>query len=258
MNQYVSSSGRRAIYVSLALLFTLAGCFNPRSPIVQGTPPPFSCARFTESHWAAFDFGVDSPDDVAAKVVRLWKVDEEEVQAPPTDLFDVHLKVFWQSYDNGRLSARYMALFRKDRHLTKVDGRWDRSHPPTLAQVIDCLGFPQYYQSVYTYARGEAHRRLTLGLWYTDKGLVVNHNSFYGQEQLPAIHPHQMMDSFVVVAPGNPEQMVPNVYTGGDDPGIHAYGLCVLRPWPGSLEAIEPELLLRNNARCPVESATIP
>ena len=258
MNRYSSNWGRHAVFVSLVFLFPLAGCYRPRSPIVEGTPPPFSCARFTEPHWAEFRFGVDSPDDVGATVARLWGIGYDEVSVPPSDLFVEHLKVFWPGYNKGRMSARYTALFRKDRQLTKVDAMWDRFLPPTLSQVFDCLGFPQYYESVYTYARGEAHRKLMLGLWYTDKGLVVRHFSFHGQSQPPAIHPNQIMDKFIVVAPGSPDQMVRNVYTAGDDPDIHAFGLCLLRPWPGSIEAVETELLLRDNSRCVVVPAAIP
>lgn len=253
MNTYISSSGRQALVAAFALLFIFAGCFFPLSPIVEGPPPPFSCARFTESHWEEFKFGVASPDEVAATVTRLWNIDREQVSVPPTDLSKVNLNVMWTSGVKARLGQTYRALFRRDRLLTQVEVWWGRSRlPPTLAQVIDCLGFPQYFESVYTYGAGEAPFRLTLGLWYTEKGLVVNHTSFHNRVQLPTIHPKQKMDSFFVVAPGPPEQMVRDVYTLGDQPSVHAYGLCVLRPWPGSIEAIEVEALPKEDPRCDI------
>ena len=252
MNACISSRGRHALVIALALFFSLTACYVPESPIVEGTPPPFSCARLTESHWAEFRFGVDSPDDVSATVSRLWHIDKDQIHFQP--LVKEKLLVTWPGDTNVILNARYSALFREERQLTKVDVRWDRSRlPPTLAQVIDCLGFPQYYEAVYTPGAGEAPYQLRLALWYTKKGLVVIHESFHHIDQLPAIHLKQQMNSFTVVAPGDLEQMVPNAYTIGDDPDVQAYGLCVLKPWPGSIEATEVESLRGRNPRCSTE-----
>lgn len=262
MNMYICSSCCQAFLAAFALLFICVGCFAPQPVVIPGTPPPFSCARFTEPHWEELIFGVDSPDDVAATVARLWNIDKEQVRVPPTEMAEANLTVKWAGDVNARMGETYSALFRRDRQLTHVEVRWGVSRtPPTLAQVVDCLGFPQYYESVYTAGAGEAAFRQTLGLWYTEKGLVVNHTSFHNRVQVPAVHPNQMMDSFIAVAPGPPEQMVRDVYSLGDRPSVYTYGLCVLRPWPGSIGTIEVEVLLKSlleeDPRCDIVPAAL-
>ncbi len=225
MNQRTCSCCRTAIVIGL--LFMLLGCHAPQPAIIAGTPPPFSCANFTGSRWAEFRFGIDSPDDVTAAAVRLWEIDSDQVRR--VELVNEGLLVSWPIDRISGINARYSALFREKRQLTKIDVRWQPFLvPPTLAQTIDCLGFPQLYEAVYTSGGGEAPFTLRLILWYLGKGIVVVHESPHTQVQQPATHPHLIMDSFIVVAPGSPEQMVPNVYTHGDLSEIQAYGLCVL------------------------------
>lgn len=259
MNTHISNWDRKTFVVALTLLFLLAGCYAPQSPIVRGTPPPFSCDNFTASYWQEFRFGEDSPENVGANITRLWEIDKDQVHIPSAELSE-DVRMYWSKQIDGEEGVRYRAIFRLDRQLTRIEARWSRSRlPPTLAQVIDCLGSPQYYESVYTYGAGEAPRRLVLGLWYTAKGLVVYHTSFHNRvDRLPAIHPNQWMDSFIVVAPGVPEQMVPNVHTGGDNLEIDAYGLCVLKPWPGSIEAMEVEWGFGEDARCVTVLGALP
>lgn len=223
------------------LLFVLAGCYVGQSPPAID-PPSFSCTRFAESRWQEFGFGTDSPTDVISSVINLWDIDSDQVRA--IELSSEDLRVKWGDIQ-GELGTDYSALFREERQLIKVDVWW---HPsPTLAQIIDCLGFPAYYAAFYQQEIETAS--LNLALWYVEKGFVVRHVSFHRQERPPEIRLTQRMTDLYVVAPGTSEQMVSNVYTYGDEPAVQAWGLCVLRPWPGSIEAIEVESFIEN-PRC--------
>ena len=43
----------------------------------------------------------------------------------------------------------------------------------------------------------------------------------------------------VAVAPGTPDEMVPAVYSAGNVAGSHACNICLSKPWPGSIKAME-------------------
>ena len=225
------SGCRHTLFV--AFLFILAGCYAS-PPEIYATPPPLSCAAFTESRWQEFGFGVDSPDDVVSTVVRLWDIDKDEVLLEK--LSNSQFDTIWRD-GNARLG--YSAYFRANRQLTKVTATWGNPQP-AFGQVLDCLGPPEYYQAFY---RQEPEARsLNLGLWYLEKGFVVGGNSIHYLAPPPeALMPGFRMDYFIVIAPGTPEQMVPNVYTVGDDPRVREHGLCRLRPWPGSIDTMEIE-----------------
>ena len=55
---------------------------------------------------------------------------------------------------------------------------------------------------------------------------------------------------FFFVAPGEHEKMVVKAYMLGDDLDILAYESCILRPWPGSIEALEVESFLDEYPLC--------
>ena len=107
-------------------------------------PLLFHAQSSLKSHWQEFGFGTDSPTDVISSVVNLWDIDSDRVRV--VELSSEDLRVKWGDIQ-GELGIDYSALFREERQLIKVDVRW---HPsPTLAQVIDCLGFPEYYAAFY-------------------------------------------------------------------------------------------------------------
>lgn len=217
----------------ITFLFVLTGCYE----IPPGQPQPFSCDRFGEAYWEAFRLGADSPDDVVATVVRLWSMDKENIQ-----IEDGHdLWIDWSDSIETGLGAQYSALFREERRLTRIAMYWNQEDPlPSIVQVLDCLGPPQYFEAFYQ-MEPEA-TAIVVGLWYVEKGIVVEGYSAHRLALPSAIQPEFRMTSSIVVAPGSPEQMIPNVYTDGDDTKIQAYGLCRLRMWPsGAIEAIEIE-----------------
>ena len=238
MKSFTSLWSRYAL--GITLLFILTGCYaGAMPPTVAGTPRPFSCASFTESFWEEFRFGVDSPDDIVATVTRLWNIGNDQIRIEPVPVRVVRIE--WRADFNDGSDAIYIASFHEERKLMNIRVRWG-NRQPTLAQAIDCLGPPQHHVAAFV---PDNLPRLDLDLWYVEKGLVVSSYSFRRRTQLPAIQPEYRMNYFTVVAPGNLEQMVSNKHI----PSAHAYILCRLRPWPGSIEAIEVESFLEN-PRC--------
>ena len=253
----MNSLARVGIHVALAVTFllTVSACLPPDMPPsglparITGTPAPVACGNFAESNWKEFRFGVDSPEDVVATVRRLWDYDETQVEviAPAQDqpgLVRPHRQVDWKSQDGG---ARYHAYFLKGEPLQRV--KFIMKRQTTLEQVIECLGFPEYYSAYYIPDIEDADFRLDL--WYMDKGLVITHGSWYGAHDVPLwpIPPGLVMTSGQAVPSSDPAAMISAAYHWSS-PGQPEYILCVLRPWPGSLEAIEIETTYPSLTQC--------
>lgn len=228
--------------VIVVLLSMLTGCsINPPATFM-GTPVPFSCAKFTERRWQEFRFGVASLDDTIATVISLWDIDNDQL----THYGGLGYGLDRASWGDVKQGVFYSTLFR-EKQLQKFDVKFEP--PPTLTQVLDCLGPPEYY-AAYEEATVETYSFILM-LWYLEKGFVVQHSSYYTLVRPTVDLSAQLMQNFFVVAPGTLEQMVLNVYTLGHDPDVQAWGLCVLRPWPGSIESIEIESFNVENPRCP-------
>ena len=226
MNAFTSVWSRNALF--LMLLVMLTGCTLP--PV----PRPFSCASFTESRWAVFRFGVDSPDDVVSTVARLWGIERDQVQFMLTISEEVYM-ARWRSSTIVGAGGAYEASFQEDQKLGKISVTWGNPRP-RLYQIIDCLGFPDHYIAFFdpfevTY--------LSLALVYADTGIVVRHNAIVGSSESARIHPHLRMERFVVVPPGTAERVVTDMYSHGYEVRDHVYSVCLLLPWPGSIEAME-------------------
>ena len=256
MNTVTDHLGRCAL-VSLvcALLLTLSGCQIPPqigpqpTPIVAEPPESFPCSIFDEALWQEFRFGVDSTADVVATVARSRVKNKDRIW---TKSLQHGLEtVDWGEFGD-ELEVQYTAWVKNEQGLFRIMGYW---HPdPTLTQVLDCLGGPDYYKA--TYAADIEAIQLSLTLWYTERGIIIEHVSFHYQEQPPAIDAEYRIGKFFVVAPGKPEDMVVNRYRVvnmhrfGDNLDIYAHESCVLRPWPGSIEAIEVESFLDEDPLC--------
>ena len=76
-------------------------------------------------------------------------------------------------------------------------------------------------------------------LLYTEDGLVVRHVDTIWSFESSGIHPNMRMDEFVVVSPGTAEQVATNLYSYGNEVRYHARAVCLLKPWPGSIKAME-------------------
>ena len=213
----------------------------PRSPpmvVPTSTPVPFSCANIVESHWREFRFGVDSPYGVAAKATRLWGLDGSEITIGESRR--------WPFVRWADIRGVYEASFPRERKLSGV--RHDFRSDPTLSQFIDCLGPPEYYLAYYVGRVGSVH--LIVHLWYAKRGIVVTHDSFHQQRQLPSILPSLRMSGYGVVAPGPLEQMATDVYPHGLYRADEYRALCLAKAWPGAIEFMEADSLLGEDPPC--------
>ena len=216
--------------LSIALLAVLTGC-TPLPPV----PGDFSCTTFTESYWGEFSFDVDTASDVVSTASDLWGIERDQVE--------IHLRT------NGEVSAvrwfsdavlgeggHYYVPFYEVQQIKKIYAEWGDLQP-TLTQVIDCLGYPSHYIAFYDFGPGGDIRSLTL--LYTDVGLVVRHNALVLRFQFPGIHPNMRMREFVVVPPVAAERMAAHLFSYGREARHLARTVCLLKPWPGSIEAME-------------------
>ena len=217
----------------LVWVVILSGCLSP--------PPsfparPFSCSSFTESLWEEFRFGVDSPDDVVSTVARLWGIEREQIQVNLLSSGDEVWNVKWHSNATVGMFGDYLTWYQEDQKLGKISVMWGNPRP-TFSQTIDCLGFPDHYIAFYDVS-GEAEY-LHLALLYADNGMIVRHDAPSWSTELPAIHPDMRMDRFVVVPPGTAERVATDMYSYGYEVRYHVRSVCLLKPWPGSIDAME-------------------
>ena len=204
------------------------------------TPIPFSCDMFTLDHWRELRFGVDTPEAYAETVEEVWGV---ELWTIP--LFREGYTSHYGSW-NADSSASHRLVHRvqfdREGKLLRVAVSWSRERaPPTLAQMIDCLGTPDYYAAAHVKDRSHW---LEFTLWYVEKGIAVKGSFDLNLFRPMAVRPetpmrnsatYELPGSFVVVEAGDLEQMVSDVYGSA----LQAWKLCLIRPWPGSIEAVE-------------------
>ena len=224
----------------IVLTIVLSGCAFPSATgatafAIRG---PFSCAKITESYWKEFSFGVDSPEDTVSTVARLWNIDESQIRYKPAG-GDV-LFVDWGNLNDGR--GYYSAKFGPARKLINIAIRFQPS--PKLTQVIDCLGFPDHYWASYN--QEIETRSLSSSIWYEEKGLIFNRYAIQNPWRDPKVRSDDVMNGpHFVVAPGPPEKMVAALYPPGQEP-TQQEALEFVKPWPGSIEAMEVDWNLQN------------
>lgn len=226
------------LVLCLISAWTLTSCIT-LPPTPSPTNAQFSCQQLDQGLWKEFRFGTDSPDEVRTTAATLWRMAPEQVSFAAHQ--DDTLSVIWEEGGD-----QYSAYFREDRRLVKVNVYWDHVQP-SLAQIIECLGFPDQYQAVY---QQDHLPKLSIHLWYVEKGIVIGGYSYHRQDQPPEVDSNYSMRSFIVVAPTEIAQMVPNVYTAGNQLGVQAYALRLLKPWPGSIEAIHVDSCIDNPDLC--------
>ncbi|MCY4093482.1 MAG: hypothetical protein OXF62_21945 [Caldilineaceae bacterium] len=230
---------QHALY--LTLLVFVAGCtWQPRQPLAPPqspppTPPTFSCASLTESYWSEFRFGSDSPDDVAATAAKLWGIDSDQVDFGLTIDGKVY-HAFWGDADIFGAGAGYGAWFDEGQRLRKISVEWGLAKPK-LSQTVECLGGPDSYTAFYE-VHGEVPF-LNLALFYPQSGIIVRHSAPSWSTELPHIRPIMLMKRFVVVPAGTAEQMATEMYHTGDEAPDRHHSVCLLKPWPSSIDALE-------------------
>lgn len=233
------------------VLFFASCSFTPGAapPLSTNLPPtetpwPFECDVYTVDHWPKLRFEEDTPEDYEDVVDRVWGVKAWTIPIRIEEGEDLWGR--WHAASPSVLGLNYRVLFDRGEKLQQVAGYWDwqKISRPTLEQAIGCLGFPDYYIAALVEDR---YDWLEFSLWYVEKGLVVHGSSrrqvISGQSDWPTIKRGTLMGSysrtqegsFMVVAPGNLERMAAAVY----GPYLKTWKLCLIRPWPGSIEEVE-------------------
>ena len=161
---------------------------------------------------------------------RLYEIDREQINVESYSEGQVS-KVGWTDNNDD-----YFARFSSIGQLMNIEVHWDREQP-TLGQVVDCLGPPDYYIANGGPRTEAAH----LQLWYVEQGFVafgyVVHSglAILWQEPLKVIPPGFAMSAFRIL-PAGLEQMTRRFdYTDEDGDPI----MCIFKPWPSSIEAIQ-------------------
>lgn len=198
---------------------------------VAAPPELLPCSLFDTSLWKEFSFGDDSPSDVISTVERLWDKEAGQVSTMSNyrDLF-----ILWSDSVDG-VHASYEAFFWREQEFMHVELQLYPA--PTLSQVLDCLGAPEYHEA--TLAAGIEYSYHVVSLWYTEKGLIAGDVAFPPVLYRTVIDAEYRIGFFVFVAPGELEELISNAYFSGMTEWVYEYGTCIIRPWPGSIEAIE-------------------
>ena len=225
MNAFIRANGRRVTF-ALLLILILTACAHP-------PPLPFSCANFKETYWAEFNFGIDSPTDVASTAARLWGIDLDNIRVDER-MWGTVSNVNWLDRKIYGTLGIFSSWLREG-VLIKFEVGWQ--YPtPTLSQAIDCLGDPEHYIAFVIVGLPDTPF-IHLDLVYPEKGIVVH---YFDQYTTEPIHPHMRIGYMSVVASGATEEVVQATYSigmfGRQQLG---YSTCLLKAWPGSFEAIE-------------------
>ena len=202
-------------------------------------PGPSACARLSLSRWQEFRFGEDFVHDVVATVIRLWDIDRDKIEGGRRRTGGFFPVTWW---DNEEM-VHHMAIFSPSGRLEEVGGGMVPGL--TLAQIIDCLGPPDYF-SAY---RGPYFATTELELYYIEEGFSVSgffDHRYPGREPLERISPEFGMSEFTVY-PQTLEELARRV---GDVDGDGYPDPCILRLWPGSIEALEIDEERGRPARC--------
>ena len=217
----------------VALLVLLVGCVEPEPG--TAVPRTLPCPSPTDTPWAEFTFGVDSPSDVVSAVVNLWGIEKDQI-GEFSSAVDPGPILRWRTAVPGGEDDVFYASFHRGQHLKKLTVEWTWPYP-TLAQIINWLGFPDQY--IAFNAVSPEHILINLALFYTDIGVVVRDSGTIWSAGQPKIHTDMLIKKFVLVAPGTAEQMATEMYRYGMEPRHLIYSVCLLKPWPGSTEAME-------------------
>ena len=258
-------SALKRIVPVLTSICILTGCPSmmmpsaPQRPVtIAGTPEPFPCAHFTDAHWKEFSYGEDTQEDVIASAGRIWGIEPEGFHSPEPDNYNPLPRLSWEL---GAVGVRYFAIFYEDGPLKQIDFQtapyWQEDNTrkglprtveeyasqtgsyPTMRQILDCFGAPDYY-TAYWLQDVEASL-LDLALWYVEEGLLFAHESWSNHHKYPGPPPYppELSMHFAMMLPAGDAGRMVDVRYGEENLGQRkAYTRCILRPWPGSIEAM--------------------
>ncbi len=204
---------------------------EPHRTVVSSDPS--SCVKLSVSRWQEFKFGVDSSGDIFAHVVKLWGDDRGQIDVAGL----ANRESPFMRWSDREGEIRYTAAL-ADGKLRKIEALFEPAFG--LGLVIDCLGPPEYFSAYYSWGPGSGG--VILELWYEQRGFVVQGSAgvYYAWHKLPdTITPDYRMDRLLILPP-ELEEMAYSLSRSAEG-AIRT--ICILRPWPGSIEAIEVEKL---------------
>lgn len=218
----------------MALVVLLAGCVAP----APGTAVPRSmpCPSLADSPWGDFTLGVDDPSDVVSAVVKRRGIEEDQIEDMGS-VQDPGPILRWGTALPGGAEDLFHASFDEEKRLKMLSVAWTWPYP-TFGQIIDCLGHPDHYIAFINYSEAVS---LNVALFYTGVGLAARGDGIgWGNGQLE-IERGMWFDGFVLVAPGAAERMAADIYrySSGPEHWHLRDSACLLKPWPGSIEAAE-------------------
>lgn len=213
----------KAIALSCGLL--LCQCSAPSAPTNTASIP---CSELQQDAFHHLLFGVQDPDDILQWIGETYHISPQAVTR--------------NSYSDGQRSlswsvagTRYLVWFRQEK-LASVETRWQSAYP-TIGDALRCLDEPEMYHAEYRQLP-EA-RELDFGVWYPAQGTSVFASQISHEPQPPVITRETKLTSMTITAPGPTKDVVTSAYALGYASGVRDSVLQTLKPWPGSLEAIE-------------------
>lgn len=206
-------------YGWMPLLLAAIGLLNA----CTSTRPFDSCDDFLAAprQLQQLSYGNAKVLDVHQWVLSTYQLDSAAVDKGERDLrWDIK---------NGRVYAE----FRND-VLKGATIRWTQA--PSLQQVLDCLGSPDYYEAAI---KPDHRPRFDFALWYLREGLMV-YSASYDKADVDAIdmNDKRPMETLFVTAPGSLEEVVRSVYMYESTVELPSSLTNTIRPWPGNLSRI--------------------
>ena len=211
----------------LILITTLLGCRSlavrqaPRCDLLAGEEQFLRRLDFAPMDREGLHAWVSSTFAVPQSAIRGRRISGEPHSIIAAD---------WSSEGND-----YSATI--DERLRSVKIRFDASHP-RVQDVLDCFGPPDFYRA--TYLEVLHTNDLYLELWYPGQGVVaqVRKAVWLGQKVPPRLSGRDALDIITYTRSRDPAEMV----TIAPILLLHSLDRYPLKPWPGSLEAIEIEI----------------
>jgi hypothetical protein len=189
-------------------------------PLISPTGQPTTCDELSEADLVGESMGVMSDEEA-----QRWIFERYGVQASVGADYGSHHSLYWRT--DGKY---YSMLLGDDR--TSLGMVWETGFP-TVQQVLDCLGEPEYYRAYLDPTPGPIFTQLIL--LYPSQGLSFGVTLF------------EPVEAFEVTAPvksvgyskfGSIEEVI--LASAIIEPGSEQFNriFASVKPWPGSLDRI--------------------
>jgi len=186
----------------------------------------FDCHFFPEEKLRSFNYEEDTTDEVKARLMQLFNIDK---------LLDVYGDSSTLSWDNEQTPG-YSYDF-NFAHGNLIETSVDVANlPPTGADLLRCLGAPDYYAVEVGYRH---EKMLDLTLWYVSKGIMAK--SY--QPAPNRVDGHLPFQFLFVKRPFDKEALTTTFFSLRLDEEsrkkIAAEQRAKLKIWPGSWDKLE-------------------